>query len=147
MPFQVSFSRGRSNCPEVFCKKGVLRIFTKFTGKHLVQIHIFKQRIWHRCFPVNFVKFLRTSFFIEHLLWLLLERSMKILQCTLLDVFDRASMKTKHYIFSLLIVPPLYKYPTGNYMFKVNNKNTRTRGEICSKLTIKTPERDLPQSD
>ena len=22
-------------------------------------------------------------------------------------------------------------------MFKVNNKNTRTRGEICSKLTIK----------
>ena len=26
-------------------------------------------------------------------------------------------------------------------MFKVNNKNTRTRCEICSKLTIKTPER------
>ena len=27
--------------------------------------------------------------------------------------------------------------PAGNYMFKVNN---RTRCEICSKLTIKTPE-------
>ena len=26
-------------------------------------------------------------------------------------------------------------------MFKVNNKNTRTRYEICSKLTIKIPER------
>ena len=26
-------------------------------------------------------------------------------------------------------------------MFKVNNKNTRARSEICSKLTIKTPER------
>ena len=26
-------------------------------------------------------------------------------------------------------------------MFKVNNKNTRTRCKICSKLTIKTPER------
>ena len=25
----------------------------------------------------------------------------------------------------------------GNYMFKVNNRNTRTRCEICSKLTIK----------
>ena len=24
-------------------------------------------RLWHRCFPLNFVKFLRTSFFIEHL--------------------------------------------------------------------------------
>ena len=31
--------------------------------------------------------------------------------------------------------------PVGNYMFKVNNRNTRTRCEICSKLTIKTPER------
>ena len=31
--------------------------------------------------------------------------------------------------------------PAGNYMFKVNNRNTRTRCEICSKLTIKTPER------
>ena len=26
-------------------------------------------------------------------------------------------------------------------MFKVNNRNTRTRCEICSKFTIKTPER------
>ena len=29
-------------------------------------------RLWHRCFPVNFVKFLRTPFLIEHLWWLLL---------------------------------------------------------------------------
>ena len=30
--------------------------------------------------------------------------------------------------------------PAGIYQFKVNNKNTRTRCEICSKLTIKTLE-------
>ena len=30
--------------------------------------------------------------------------------------------------------------PAGNYMFKVNNRNTRRRCEICPKLTIKTPE-------
>ena len=35
----------------------------------------------------------------------------------------------------------LNAYPAGNCMFKVNNRNTRTRCEICSKLTIKTPER------
>ena len=29
----------------------------------------------------------------------------------------------------------------GIYLFKVSNRNTRTRCEICSKLTIKTPER------
>ena len=33
-----------------------------------------------------------------------------------------------------------FSIPAGNYMFKVNNRNTRTRCEICSKLTIKTPE-------
>ena len=32
----------------------------------------FIKRLWHRCFPVNFVKFLRTPFLTEHLLWLLL---------------------------------------------------------------------------
>ena len=34
-----------------------------------------------------------------------------------------------------------WDYPAGNYKFKVNNRNTRTRYEIYSKLTIKTPER------
>ena len=32
-------------------------------------------------------------------------------------------------------------YPVGIYLLKVNNRNTRTRCEICSKLTVKTPER------
>ena len=32
-------------------------------------------------------------------------------------------------------------YPAGNYLFQVNNRNTSTRCEIYSKLTIKTPER------
>ena len=27
----------------------------------------------------------------------------------------------------------------GIYLFKINNRNTRTRCEICSKLTIKIP--------
>ena len=68
----------RSSRPEVFCKKGVLRNFTKFTGKHLCQslffnkVAVIKKRLWHRCFPVNFMKFLRTPFFTEHLWWLLL---------------------------------------------------------------------------
>ena len=35
----------------------------------------------------------------------------------------------------------LFNYPAGNYVFKLNNRNTRARCEICSKLTIKTPER------
>ena len=30
--------------------------------------------------------------------------------------------------------------PASIYLLKVNNRNTRTRCDICSKLTIKTPE-------
>ena len=33
---------------------------------------LLKRTLWHRCFHVNFAKFLRTPFLIEHLQWLLL---------------------------------------------------------------------------
>ena len=33
---------------------------------------VVKRRLWRRCFPANFVKFLRKPFFIEHIWWLLL---------------------------------------------------------------------------
>ena len=73
-----------SRHPEVFCKKGVLRNFAKFTEKHLYQslffnktaglrpAILFKKMPWQRYFPVNFVKILRTPIFKEHLRWLLL---------------------------------------------------------------------------
>ena len=70
------FFCSRSSLPEVFCKKGVLRNFTKFTAKQCARFSFLrkwkKKRPWHRCFPVNFVKFLRTPFCKEHLWWLLL---------------------------------------------------------------------------
>ena len=43
-------------------EKGALRNFVKFTGKHLCQKRDSEKRLWHRCFPVNFAKFLRTPF-------------------------------------------------------------------------------------
>ena len=35
----------------------------------------------------------------------------------------------------------LWHSPPDVFIFKVNNRNTRTRCEICSKLTLKTPDR------
>ena len=78
--------------------KGVLRNLTKFTGKQLYQRLFFKKvadlrpatllkkRLWHRCFPVNFVKFLRTPLFTEHLWWLLLNKSKLILEATIIYI-------------------------------------------------------------
>ena len=37
----------RSTCPEVLCKKGVLRNFAKFTGNTCARV---RKRFWHRCF-------------------------------------------------------------------------------------------------
>ena len=78
--------------------KGVLRNLTKLTGKQLYQSLFFnkvadlrpttllKKRLWHRCFPVNFVKFLRTPLFTEHLWWLLLNKSKLILEATIIYI-------------------------------------------------------------
>ena len=56
----------RSSRPEVFCEKVVLKIFAKFTGKHLCHslfsATLLKKRHRQRCFPVNFVEFLRAPF-------------------------------------------------------------------------------------
>ena len=69
----------RSSHQRCSVTKGVLRNFENFTGKNLCQCLFFnkdaglspatllKKRLWHRCFPVNFAKFLRTPFLIENL--------------------------------------------------------------------------------
>ena len=73
-----------SSRSEVFNKKGILKNFAKFTRKYLCHslffnkgpglrpVTLLKKRLWYRCFPVKFAKFLRTPFFTEHLRWLLL---------------------------------------------------------------------------
>ena len=64
----------RSSHQRCSVRKGVLRNFTKFPRKHLCQslfliklqnsrpATLLKKRLWHKCFPVNFVRFLRTPF-------------------------------------------------------------------------------------
>ena len=42
---------------------GVLENFAKFTGKQLCQIFLNKERLQHRCFPLNFAKFNNSFFF------------------------------------------------------------------------------------
>ena len=65
----------RSSRPEVFCKKAFVEILQNSQENTCASVPaaLSKKRFWHRCFPVNFAKFLRTPFFIEHLWWLLLE--------------------------------------------------------------------------
>ena len=101
----------RSTHPEVFFKKCLLKNLAKLTGKQLCQSLFFnnveglrsatllKKRLWHKCFPVNFVKrpatlikkrlwhrcffvnfveFLSTPFYKEDLWWLLLNTGIPV---------------------------------------------------------------------
>ena len=63
----LKHASGRSSCPEVFYKKGVLKNFAKFTGKHQCQrlflikllaeaCNFIKKRLWYRCFLMGFAK-------------------------------------------------------------------------------------------
>ena len=54
----------------VFCKKNVLKNFAKFTEDTCARVlfnkvvyNFIKNSFWHRYFPVNFAKFLRTPFY------------------------------------------------------------------------------------
>ena len=52
----------RSSRPDVFCKKGILRNFAKFTGKHLCQsLFLIKLQASGDCFWVNFRNLLAYS--------------------------------------------------------------------------------------
>ena len=54
-----------------------------FLIKFLRPANLLKKRLWDRCFPMNFAKFLRTPFFTEHLWWLLLN----LVWCFVIVVF------------------------------------------------------------
>ena len=81
----LSTWRVRRSRPEEFYIKGVPKNSTEFTGKHLCRglfcnkvtglklATLLKKRLWHRCFPVNFAKFLRTPLFTEDFQRLLLD--------------------------------------------------------------------------
>ena len=75
---EKSWCQVRCNHCRCSVRKGVLRNFVKFTGKHLCQSLFFnkvaglpatllKKRLWHSCFLENFTKFLRTPFLREYL--------------------------------------------------------------------------------
>ena len=74
----------KKKSPEMFCKKVVLKYFTKVTGKYLFQSLFFpevsawnfiKKETLSQVFSCGFCEEFKNTFFIEHLPWLLLSLS------------------------------------------------------------------------
>ena len=67
-------------------------LFNKVSG--LRPATVLKKRLWHRCFPVNFAKFLKTPFFTEQFS---LQNSSGLLLLSLRSFQDFKWLKSKHY--------------------------------------------------
>ena len=132
----------------VFCKKGVLKNFAKVTGKQLWQSLFFnkvtdlrpgnllKTRLWYRCFPLNFAKFLGARFLTEQLWWLLLcflfsivksedtsqIHNPKIHDLLKLDKRHFYKIQEKIYQWKILFNTDHTKQPQGIIFSRKNNK-------------------------
>ena len=56
-------------------------------------------------------------------------------------VISNRAVDNLNFKLLILLLPCTQLNPAHNNMLKVNSRNSRKRCEICSKLTIKTPER------
>ena len=68
--FTVSFYYYVENSEAVVQRCSVKKVFLEISQnsqENTCACTLLKKRLWHRCFPVNFAKFLRTPFIIEHL--------------------------------------------------------------------------------
>ena len=95
-----------SSRPEVFCKKGVLKHFSKFFGKRpclnlffknvagLKPATSFKKRLSHRYSPKNFAKFYKKTLLIDYIRWLLLtDAYSKLYQTFMRKLFRKTSLQ------------------------------------------------------
>ena len=108
-----------TNTHVIFCKIQKIKICCYFVNALVLYSTILrnKSKIWWLTHIMPLVSFYTRGFLmfsggIER------ERGMKW-------------VKTKIFVFEKLF--SLFPFPAGNYMFKVNNRNIRTRCEICSK--------------
>ena len=60
--------------------------------------------------------------------------------CLMEDAYPLVKWEGNRKIFQVKIfnVKHSWMYPAGIYLLKINNRNTRTRCEICSKLKMKS---------
>ena len=92
---------------------------------------LFKKRLWHRYFPVNFAKILKTPFFIEHLRWLLLYLSKKLKKT--LSVQDSSNVTmTSQYQIGVRILHASPQKPQENAITKLDKSEGRSsRLQVC----------------
>ena len=120
-------------------KKGIVKNFSKFTGKHLCQSFrpaaLLKKRFWHWCFPLNFAKHLRAPFLQNAFRRLLLD----VYKPTITYYYHCTSAFTK--VFQSNFCEPCKRQPhkIGKYTQTIRRLPTNSLGEFhhCAELVVK----------
>ena len=112
----------RSSHSEVFLRKGVLKICSKFAGEHPCRSAISKVAKHVAVFEIQ-----------KHSKSIAKKEQWN--EALLLIFFTWKSYRYDHIWLGLVMI-----YLTANIYFKINNKNTRKKCKICSELTMRTPE-------
>ena len=112
----LNYSFYRSSCPDVF----------------------FRRECFHRCFPVNFAKLLRTSFFTKHHWWLLLSlflafwcimQMAKTVAAFLFLLRSNRQLFEQYCVNAFCIYISCHNYLTGthiDWLCKIKKKNKKT---------------------
>ena len=83
-----------------------------------------KKRLWHRCFPRNFAKFLRTLSPTEHLRWLLLFLTMPKKYCMWMNsnfTGNQSWNKSKHFHLFLILMLKKSGFFNVKFILFMNN--------------------------
>ena len=121
-------------------------------------INLLKNRLWHRCFPLNFAKFLRTSFLQNTSGWLLLKLQTGNFKKKRLAHKFSSWIFVKHYLaecflqnlfISLLLFSQFWKY--GGFGQQLSRVDTEVVAHRCSvrKMFLEFPKicRKAPVSE
>ena len=114
---EISQNLQENTCVRVF--------FNKVAG--LRPATLLKKSLWHRCFPVNFAKFLRKPFFKEHLRWLILQFKSNMYE-SFIELIHKLSM--------CFFLPCILTYVQSS------NKHHWIKFKICSKSNINVPQNE-----
>ena len=136
----------RSSHPVVFCEKGVLEKFAKFTVKHLCQsFFLIKlqasslQLYWKKYSGGGVFLWIllnKNTFFIEHNRWLFFDNSSFELSSVISKVFvadfEHVFVCWGRYRITIDVLRIIEKlYVANKSLLKVNNINPKTRCKIC----------------
>ena len=134
----------RSSHLEVFCEKGVLKNFAKFTKKHLCQ-----SLFWIKLQPSGLYIYWKRDSGTGIFLWILLNKNtffngthpevvFSMFSFELFSVISKAFVDDFEHVFicwgryrittAILREKP---YPANKFLLKVNNRNPKTRRETC----------------